>query len=203
MIRDGASLTVVSVLAAVAVILVATTLRAPEMPSYPPTPPAPVEVGARKVGSITVTVDASAGDKWVYFDFSRSSVVESPGPWEWDLAFRRYRIIANGGPGFAGEGGVLPLPGAQFDSVAAVPKTGYVVARAEGDSLNSALERWYDYSWTSHVLKPKQVVYALRTADGRYAKLQILGYYCPGARAGCLTLRYVYQGAGGADVGTP
>lgn len=203
MIRDGVSLTLVIGLSVVAGILVATTLRAPEIPSYPPTPPAPEEVGARKVGPLTVTVDASDGDEWTYFDFSRGSVVESPAPREWDLAFRRYRIIANGGPGFVGEGGVLPLPGTGFDSVLTVPDTGYVVNRREGDSVNPALERWYDYSWTSHVLEPKPIVYAARTADGRYAKLEILGYYCPGARPGCLTLRYVYQGEGGVDLGVP
>ncbi len=39
-------------------------------------------------------------------------------------------------------------------------------------------------------------MYAIRTADGRYAKVEIVGYYCPGAEPGCLTLRYVYQGDG-------
>lgn len=204
MIRDGVSTALVIGLAVVAGLLVATTLRAPEIPSYPPTAPAPAEVGPRKVGPLTVTVDASDGDRWTYFDLSRGSVVESPEANEWDLAFRRYRIIANGGAGFAGEGGVLPLPGASFDSVLTVPDTGYIVNRGEGDSsLNPALERWYEYSWTSHILEPKPIVYALRTADGRHAKFEILGYYCPGARPGCLTLRYVYQGEGGVDVGIP
>ena len=36
-----------------------------------------------------------------------------------------------------------------------------------------------------------------RTADGRYAVFQILSYYCPAAQAGCTTIRYRYQGAGG------
>jgi hypothetical protein len=40
-------------------------------------------------------------------------------------------------------------------------------------------------------------VYAVRTADGRFAKLQVISYYCTGAIPGCLTFRYVYQGAGG------
>ena len=188
---------------AVAVVLVATTLGAPDVTSYPPTPPAPVDVGARKVGPITVTVDASAPDVWAFFDFSRGSVVELPGPKEWDLAFQRHRIIANGGPGLAGEAGVVRLPGTHFDSVGVAPGTGYVVAGEATDSVNPALERWYDYSWTSHLLEPKPDVYALRTADERYAKFEILGYYCPGARAGCVTIRYVYQGAGGFDVRKP
>lgn len=200
--ENAVTVSVVVGLVLVAVVFVASTLRAPEMPTYAPTPPAPVEVGGEKVGPVTVTVDASAGDRWVYFDFSRGSVVESPRSTEWDLAFRRYRIIVNGGPGFAGEGGVLGFPGVHFDSLVSVPENDYVLTRHEGDSLNAVLEKWYDYSWTSHVLEPKPAVYALRTADGRYAKFQILGYYCPGARPGCVTIRYVYQGRGGPDVGT-
>ena len=43
----------------------------------------------------------------------------------------------------------------------------------------------------------------VRTADGRYAKLEILGYYCPGAHPGCLTFRYVFQGDGTPLVGAP
>lgn len=200
--ENAVTVTVLGGLVVAAVVFVASTLRVPEIPSYPPTPPAPAEVGAEKVGPVTVTVDASVGDRWVYFDLSRGSVVESPEPQEWDLAFRRYRIIVNGGPGFAGEGGVVGLPGVPFDSVVAVPETDYAVNPQNGDSLNPVLEKWYEYSWTSHVLEPKPAVYALRTADGRYAKFQILGYYCRGARPGCVTIRYVYQGGGGLDVGT-
>jgi hypothetical protein len=41
----------------------------------------------------------------------------------------------------------------------------------------------------------------VRTTDGRYAKLEILGYYCPGGQPGCLTFRYVFQGDGSPSVG--
>jgi hypothetical protein len=44
-------------------------------------------------------------------------------------------------------------------------------------------------------------VWAVRTADGRYAKLEIVGYYCPEAHPGCLTFRYVFQGDGTNRVG--
>jgi hypothetical protein len=86
-----------------------------------------------------------------------------------------------------------------FEGVSHVPETGYVVAE-KSDSVNAALEDWYDYSMTSHVLQPKETVYAIRTADGRYAKIEILGYYCAGALPGCTTFRYVYQGGGSTDV---
>jgi hypothetical protein len=46
------------------------------------------------------------------------------------------------------------------------------------------------------VLTPKPRVWAVRTGDGRYAKLEMVGYYCSGAQPGCPTFRYVYQGDG-------
>jgi hypothetical protein len=196
---DRVTAGVVGVLVVVGVSLVFLSLGAPEVPTFVPTVPAPAEVGAVKQGPRRVTVDASSSAEWRFFDFSNGSVVERPGPKDWDIAFRRYHMMVNGGAGFGGDGGVIDLGWVAFDSVSTVPEHGYVVAEP-GDSLNRVLVRWYEYSFTSHVLQPKPRVYALRTADGRYAKLEIVGYYCVGAQPGCPTFRYVYQGSGGRDV---
>ncbi len=59
------------------------------------------------------------------------------------------------------------------------------------------LENWYEYSWLSHILTPADRTFALRTADGKYAILRFLSYYCPGGRPGCVTFEYVYRGDGG------
>jgi hypothetical protein len=184
----------------IAALLVAASLRRPEPPSFAPTAAQPREVGDTLVGPVTYTIDASAPEAWRFFDFSRGSLVEDPAPLEWDLAFRRFNIGVNGGDGFAGQGGALDLGEVAFDSVARVPEGGYQPSDARRDSTNAALEAWYDYGFSSHLLTPEPRVYALRTADGRYAKLEILSYYCPGAMPGCVTFRYVYQGAGGTDL---
>jgi hypothetical protein len=42
----------------------------------------------------------------------------------------------------------------------------------------------------THLLAPSGHVYALRARDGRFWKLEVLGYYCPGLTPGCVTLRY-------------
>jgi hypothetical protein len=77
-------------------------------------------------------------------------------------------------------------------------------ARVSGTEVrNGALERWYEYSWMSHRLKPNGHVYAVRTADGKYAKIEILSYYCVDGSPGCLTFRYVYAGDGGRRVAAP
>jgi hypothetical protein len=185
---------------AAAVTLVVLSLREPTVAMYAPTPPAPRDTGAALVGPILYTVDATGAEPWRYFAFRQGSVIENPGPRDWDLAFRRYEIIANGGPSFAGAGGALDLGAVSFAAVTAVPETGYQVTAGGSEPRNPALARWYSYGYFSHLLNPKPRVWAVRTADGRYAKLEIVGYYCPRSRPGCVTFRYVYQGDGSRNV---
>lgn len=199
--RRPLAIGIVGGIALLAVVLVGLTLVRPEPPTFPPSPLAPQPAGDALVGPRTFTVDASDPDRWVYFSFARGSVVEHPRPFEWDLAFRRFQVIVNGGDRFHGMGGIQSLGEASFEEISRLPEDGYEGTRVrQGDSIQQAVERWYDYSFFSHLLSPRPVVYAVRTADGRYAKLEFLGYYCPGAQPGCLTFRYVYQGAGGPDL---
>jgi hypothetical protein len=178
----------VAAIVAGAVTLVALSLRQPAVPTWAPTPPAPREAGRARVGPVVYTVDATAPEAWRWFSFRLGSVVD--GPRDADLAFRRYAIIAGAGAGIADLGEVL------FDDVRAVPVTGYQTNEGGAEPRNPAIAAWYRYGFFSHVLSPKPRVWAVRTADGRYVKLEILGYYCPGARPGCLTFRYVYAGDG-------
>jgi hypothetical protein len=184
----------VAIVALVAAALVALTLRAPEVPTWPPTPPAPRDAGRALVGPRVYTVDATEAGAWRRFSFRLGSVVDDAT--DWDLAFRRYEIIANGGPGFAGRAGALDLGAVPFDAVRTVPGEGYRPNEGTVDPQNPAIGRWYTYGFFSHILTPKPHVWAVRTTDGRYAKLEILGYYCPGSRPGCVTMRYVFQGDG-------
>ena len=172
-----------------AAVLVALTLRQPDVPVYTPTAAAPSDVGRRLAGPVLYTIDASESDAWRYFSFRLGSVVADEGR-GWYLAFRRYAIITGQG------GGALDLGERRFDEVRSVPADGYVATERAGDPRNPAIASWYRYGFFSHVLTPKGHVWAVRTADGRYAKLEMVGYYCPGSRPGCPTFRYVYQGDG-------
>lgn len=191
---------VLGLFALAAIALITFSLRRPVVEGVAPTRSIPAEVGAAVVGPVRHTVDATAAERWVFFDFSRGAVIAAPGPLDWDLAFQRFRIIANGGTGFAGRGAIADLGAVPFDSVLAVPETGWVETLARSDSTNPAIARWYAYGWTSHLLRPKPHVFAVRTADGKYAKLRIVNYYCPGATPGCVTFEYVYRGDGGRSL---
>jgi hypothetical protein len=181
------------------VTLVVLSLRQPNVPTYAPMPPAPRDAGRALVGPVLYTVDATSPEQWRRFSFRLGSVVDDAGPADWDLAFRRFQIAANSGRGFPGRAGLLDLGEQPFDRVRSVPTDGYRLGE-DPDASNPAIAHWYGYGFFSHVLTPKPRVWAVRTADGRYAKFEIVSYYCPGAQPGCLTFRYVYQGDGSTAV---
>ena len=180
----------VFVLAAAFLLLVASlvmgSLRSPELPPYTPTVAAPLPVGDSLVGPALYTVDASDNGAWRYFDFGVNSLADSAA--SWDIGFHRNHVVAGPGAGIA-DLGVVP-----FDSVAEAPEEGYRANGRPGGESNPAVGKWYDYSFISHLLTTRGHVYAVRTADGRYAKLELLNYYCVGVGAACVTFRYAYQG---------
>ncbi len=175
-----------------AALYVAISLLRPAPEVFTPSPILALPPEAPPEGEVVRTVDASHPDRWRFFSLERGSVVENPGPREWDLAFRRFQIIVNGGEGFPGDGGLQPLEGVRFGEVERLPEDGYEGTRARGDSIHPGIQRWYDYSFFSHLLTPKERVYAVRTADGRFAKVELMGYYCPGPTPGCITFRYTF-----------
>lgn len=148
------------------------------------------------------TLDARNPERWVFFDFSRGSTVSGPGDLEWDLAVRRHLIVVNGGKAFPGRAGALDLGDVALDSLRVVPVQAYIGTERSLSHRPShpVLEPWYRYNALTHLLLPRPTTFAIRTADGKYAALRILSYYCPGPLPGCLTFRYSYQGAGGRSL---
>jgi len=80
--------------------------------------------------------------------------------------------------------GPVPFAQARADPAA------HFVESHPGETVNGAIQHWYRYSFVTHLLAPSGHVYALRARDGRFWKLEVLGYYCPGLTPGCVTLRY-------------
>ena len=97
----------------------------------------------------------------------------------------------------------MNLGAVAFDEVVEAPAEGYIedtIASINPEAIvteNLAIKAWYHYNFLTHVLRPKADVYAIRTADGKYAKMRLISYYCEGGQAsGCFTIQYVYQGDG-------
>jgi hypothetical protein len=172
----------------------------PEFPPYRLSLAQPTPIGDSLVGPTTYTLDASATDRWRAFDFARNSAVEPIPAGGWDIAFQRFHLIAGLGAG----SGIVDLGAVPFDSVRELPADGYRANAVGGsDTANPAVGKWYQYSMLSHLLTSKHHVYGVRTAAGRYAKLEVLAYYCVDAGTACITFRYAYQGNGSRRVSRP
>jgi hypothetical protein len=162
--------------------------------------PEPKEAGENLTGEITYTINASSLEKWIYFDFSKGDVanISDRASSDWDIGFRRAKIISNSGASNpSGKGGIAAIENVEFESVSEAPESGYVadISKNALETENPATDRWYLYNYMTHELKPKKIVYIVRTADGKYAKMKITKFYCDGL-AGCYTIKYVYQGNG-------
>jgi hypothetical protein len=168
-----------------AYLVAASVARRRGMPEFSPSPTSPSIAAPESLVLDTVTIDARDQTAWRFFDFSTARVMQSPDTAGWDLAVRRFNVIA--------AGAAIDLGPVTFDTVVSAPPDGYVASEFGPDTANAALERWYRYGFLSHLLRPKGHVYVVHTADRRYAKLEFLSYYCSGGVPGCLTFRYAYQ----------
>lgn len=148
-------------------------------------------------------INATSEENWTYFDFSRGKQVEifDKSSREWDLAFRRGNILTNGGAtNKFGKGGVLDLGEVDYDAVDQVPNRPFVEDEPTStETKNEALASWYKYNFITHKLTPRKNVYIMRTADGKYAKVKFLGFYCANKESGCVHIRYTFQDNGAAN----
>jgi hypothetical protein len=175
---------VLTLFLAVLAYLVASSLSRRAAPTFDPTPIALRSRGVdRRAGTTdTLTLDARDERLWRFVDLDSGLLLMPPDTTGWDLAVRRYNIIAADAIADAGQ--------TDFDTLAQAPDSGYIANVAGRDTSNPAIHRWYEYSMFSHLLEPKGHVYLARTSDGHRVKLQVLSYYCPRLEAGCMTLRY-------------
>lgn len=126
---------------------------------------------------------------------------------QWDLGFKGTTIIVNGGKERRGKGGVFLTSGV-FDAIDALPDA--IEWRQDEPDGKTAIAAgsgngWYEYLFTTHEIKPiqNQLIF-VKTAQGKFAKVEILSYYrevegetdSPGRY---YTFRYAYQPDGSVD----
>jgi HmuY protein len=150
-------------------------------------------------------------NKFTFFSFKTGTLVAhaDSATTKWDVGFRGPTIIVNGGSSGKGTGKAQVLNGI-FDEIATAPEDGYV-ADSQADNKKpvptsyaistEAGKGWYNLDPATGLLSPiESRVLVFQTADGNYAKMEILSYYqdAPAAPTAATkdrfyTFRYVYQ----------
>jgi len=138
-------------------------------------------------GSFVTVVDARDDARWRRLDLESGAEVADDSP-EWDLGFLRFNI--------ATRVEVAELAGVDFDALTVAPADGYRSDDGAGDPADMetmpgyALDLWYDYDHTTHVLRARDVVYVVRSSADNYFKLQLQDYYDDAGTSGYVTLRW-------------
>ena len=124
---------------------------------------------------------------------------------KWDIAIRSTTILTNSGTSGPGLGGAFVQKSVSFDTYATI--TTDSVFRTDASTTASYAiptgsgNGWYNYNTSTNIISPiPGNVIVVRTATGKYAKLEILSYYkdapaSPTATdvARYFTFRFIYQ----------
>lgn len=156
----------------------------------------------------TITFDATAYDKWVYFSFADTQIVEGNNyvtSSDWDIGFHRFDVRLNCGTSGPGEGGSSNAGKIDFALVTEAPENGYslndsidimqesgnwVYEAVPGDTI---LSSWLTFTGPPPTYTVNDNIYVIKTANGKYAKIWLKDYYNDNSETGHVTMQYVYQ----------
>lgn len=123
---------------------------------------------------------------------------------KWDIGFAGTTIITNSGVRGPGNGGAIVLRGVDFNEIKVAPDSGYRIEKSLTELAIPTVSGngWYLYDLNTHIVSAiPGVVIIIRTADGKYAKMQIISYWKGNPqnidpyknKERYYTFRYVYQ----------
>ena len=147
--------------------------------------------------------DAPSSNKYTFFSFKNGKLTSADSAsTKWDIGFRSTTIIANGGISGPGQASVVVKDGI-FSEIKEVPVgTAFAVDATTSLGIPTGSGKgWYNYNAAANLISPiAGKVFLVKTADGKYAKFEILSYYkgAPASPTGTdvgryYSIRYVYQ----------
>lgn len=103
---------------------------------------------------------------------------------KWDIAFSQSKIYVNGGTNRVGNGGAFTFIGT-FEGLTKIstdsnfkkdnPPSSFAIPHA---AVSSNVLGWYNYNPATQLLTPEAGrILVIKTATGKYAKVEILNYY--------------------------
>ncbi|MBO9727465.1 MAG: HmuY family protein [Chitinophaga sp.] len=162
--------------------------------------PAPVVTLQSKTVA-NIDGDAAGKDLYTFYSLADNKVIPNSdsATSKWDIGFKSTTLIINGGSSGPGKGEAQVITGV-YNNLVEAPAAGYKTDAA----ATKAITGWYSYNMTTHIITPVAgTIIVLKTATGKYAKLEITSYYknspaTPDDKSErrYYSFRYVYQADG-------
>ncbi|MEM1135705.1 MAG: HmuY family protein [Bacteroidota bacterium] len=136
-----------------------------------------------------IPADPNRAGDFTFFSFENGIVASSlSATTSWDIAFGGTAILTNGGSSGPGQGEALVVKGI-FENITQIPDEGFFVDTEASPAIqgrDGQIEDrpgWYNYTGEAPtgpkhaVLTVPGRVIIVKTAEGNYAKMEILSYY--------------------------
>lgn len=160
--------------------------------------------------------------KWYYFSFEKDKFVgegdADPAKgddenWskrtDWDIAFHTNNVRTNSGTSGVGKGGIMEVKTEDFNAVTEVPSNNFEIDKIVKGSVILSISKMppptanasisvAPNEWVQHVhgkgwILEKKNVFIVRTADGKYAKIQFVNFLNDESKSKFITMKYAYQ----------
>ena len=162
-------------------------------------------VAPLKADTSVVAVNFSTTSPYAFFSFKNNAIVANSdsASTKWDFGLRLTTFLVNSNTSGPGNAGVIMVDGI-FDNITSAPSTGYAYDTASNE-LAIKDGSWYTYNITTHAFAPiPGKVFIFRTADGHYAKMEILEvtyepFVGPVPTTIDYKIRFIYQGNNSAS----
>ena len=148
---------------------------------------------------------AATNNRFTFFSLERNVVVPyaDSATTKWDIAFRSTTILTNSGTSGPGAGGAFVQRSVSFDSYGSIPgDSTFKTDTAPNFAIRTGSGNgWYNYNPSTNIITPiPGNIIVVRTASGKYAKVEVLSYYkdAPASPAATdvpryYTFRFIYQ----------
>lgn len=121
---------------------------------------------------------------YTHFSLRENKIIEGADTLtnKWDIAFKQFYIKVNGGTSATGGGNAAAyVASGTFDNYTTISDADVANLKQDNGAtfaINPIPGGWYTYSTTTFLAIPTPgKVFVIRTADGRYAKLEITSFY--------------------------
>jgi hypothetical protein len=149
--------------------------------------------------------------KFTFYSLESNKIIDNSdsATTKWDLGFRGTTIITNGGTSGPGSGGAFIYIGTFSDLTQIAADSTFRIDNAPASYAvrTGSGNGWYYYNGATQIVTPiPGRILAIRTATGKYAKVEILNYYKGGVTLDAsasdeeklkkqryYTFRYLYQ----------
>ena len=122
-------------------------------------------------------------NRFTYFSLRENKIIEGADTLtnKWDIAFKQFFIKVNGGTSATGGGNAAVfIANSTFEGYTQItePDTDFKQDNGAVFAINPAPGGWYTYNTTTFLAFPiPGKIFVIRTADGRFAKMEITSFY--------------------------